>query len=409
MPAMIETLKAMTTTGPVRGRRLAVLTCSGGESALAADAASAAGLQLPAPSPPAAAAIAAALPWYASVANPLDFTTALWGLEQPLTGVFSALAGDGHDGVLLVTDYPPAGFDYDQDVAAAVRAGKAAATAHGLPYAVASVMPEAWQPDRVRALAADGIAALAGIAEAFAAWAACVRWGERLASRQPAPRVEALPAVAGELLDEAASKQLLAEAGVPLPPGEVVALDQAGASAIRVGFPVVAKLVSAFLPHKAAAGAVRLDLPDAAAVESAVAEMSAAIAPLEARSVLIERFVGGAVAELIVGVKRDPAFGTLLVVGSGGGDVELIDDAIPLLLPVSPDAVGHALARLRCHARLVSGGADIAALVDAILRIAALAEHHRCDLIELDVNPLLALREGCLAVDALARRANLSR
>jgi acyl-CoA synthetase (NDP forming) len=405
VPAMIETLKALTTTGPVRGRRLAVLTCSGGESALSADAASAAGLELPAPSPGAAAAIAAALPWYASVANPLDFTTALWGREQPLTGVFSTLAGDGHDGVLLVTDFPPEGFDYDQDVAAAVRAGKAAATAHGLPYAVASVMPEAWQPERVRELAAGGVAALAGIDEAFVAWAACARWGERLAAREPAPRIESASAVAGELLDEAASKRLLADAGVPLPPCEVVPLEDAGAAATRVGFPVVAKLVCASLPHKAAAGAVRLGLDDVAAVERGVAEMSAAIAPLEVDEVLIERFVGGAVAELIVGVKRDPALGTLLVVGSGGRDVELINDAFPLLLPASPEAVEHALARLRCHARLVSGGADIAGLVGAILRIAALAEHHRCGLIELEVNPLLALRDGCVAVDALARLA----
>jgi acetyl-CoA synthetase len=266
-------------------------------------------------------------------------------------------------------------------------------------------MPEAWQPERVRELAAGGVAALAGIDEAFVAWAACARWGERLAAREPAPRIESASTVAGELLDEAASKRLLADAGVPLPPCEVVPLEGAGAAATRVGFPVVAKLVCASLPHKAAAGAVRLGLDDVAAVERGVAEMSAAIAPLEVDEVLIERFVGGAVAELIVGVKRDPALGTLLVVGSGGRDVELIDDAFPLLLPASPEAVEHALARLRCHARLVSGGADIAGLVGAILRIAALAEHHRCGLIELEVNPLLALRDGCVAVDALARLA----
>lgn len=403
VPAMIEALKAMTTIGPVRGRRLAVVTCSGGESALAADAASAAGLELPAPSTATAEAIAAELPWYASVANPLDFTTALWGLEQPLTTVFSRLAGDGYDGLLLVTDHPPAGFDYAEDVAAAVRAGKAAATAHGLPYGVASVLPEAWQPARVRELAADGVAALAGLEDACVAWVACVRWGERLAEREPTPVVGPLPAVAGELLDEAASKRLLAAAGVPLPPSEAVALAEASAAALRVGFPVVAKLISSSLPHKAAAGAVRLDLRSAAAVEQAVDEMSAAIAPLHVELVLIERFVGGAIAELIVGVKRDPTFGPVLVIGSGGADVELIDDAVPLLLPVSPRAVQQALERLRCHRRLVENGADLSSLVDAVLSIAALVERHRNDLVELDVNPLLSLREGCLAVDALAR------
>jgi acetyl-CoA synthetase len=287
-------------------------------------------------------------------------------------------------------------------VAAAVRAGRAAAEAHSLPYAVASVLPEAWQPGRVRELAADGVAALAGLEDAFAAWAACVRWGERLADRRPAPVVSPLPSPAGELLDEADSKRLLAGAGVPLPPSETVALEAAGAAAVRIGFPVVAKLVSSSLPHKAAAGAVRLDLGSAAAVEQAVEEMSAAVAPVRADRVLIERFVAGAVAELIVGVKRDPSFGPVLVLGSGGNDVELIDDAVPLLLPVSRSDVEQALVRLRCHPRLVAGGADIAAVVGAVRRIADLADRQRDRLVELDVNPLLALPDGCVAVDALA-------
>ncbi len=148
---------------------------------------------------------------------------------------------------------------------------------------------------------------------------------------------------------------------------------------------------------------MRLDLGDAGEVERAVAEMVAAVAPLRVDGVLIERFVRGAVAELIVGMRRDPAFGPLLLLGTGGGAVELIDDAVPLLLPVTAAAVERALARLRCHRRLVAGGADLPALVAAVLRIAELVERERATLVELDVNPLLALADGCVAVDALAR------
>jgi acyl-CoA synthetase (NDP forming) len=401
VPSLIETLKAMTTTGPLRGRRLAVLTCSGGESALAADAASAAGLALPAPSPEATRTIAAELPWYAAVANPLDFTTALWGLEEPLERVFSALTTDGHDGAVLVLDSPPEGFLHGAEVDAAIRAGHAAARAAGLPFAVASVLPEAMRPARVRELAADGVAALAGLPEAFAAWGACARWSDRLELREPPPRVAAARADRGVALDEPTAKALLAAAGVPVPRNEVAAIGEAGAAAERIGFPVAVKLVSAALHHKAAAGAVRLDLRTREAVDVAVGEMVAAIAPLVCNGVLVEQLVDDVVGELLVGVKRDPAFGPVLVVGTGGGAVELIADAVPLLLPVTADAIERALSRLRCHARLRVAGADIAGAIETIGLVAAFARQRADDLVELDVNPLLVGRRGCVAVDAL--------
>ena len=97
--------------------------------------------------------------------------------------------------VLLVIDFPPDGFPLRRGRGGSGRAGRAAAAAHGLPYAVASELPEAWQPGRVRELAADGVAALAGLEDAFAAWApACAGasgWptaGRRRSSAHSPPR-----------------------------------------------------------------------------------------------------------------------------------------------------------------------------------------------------------------------------
>jgi acetyl-CoA synthetase len=113
--------------------------------------------------------------------------------------------------------------------------------------------------------------------------------------------------------------------------------------------------------------------------------------------VLVEQMVGGAVAELLVGIKRDPVFGPVVVVGAGGGLVELIGDARPLLAPVTRPAVEAALRSLRTWPRIARG--DVAAAVDAVLAIAGLAP----DVVELDVNPLLVLDVGCVAADALVR------
>ena len=126
--------------------------------------------------------------------------------------------------------------------------------------------------------------------------------------------------------------------------------------------------------------------------------------------------VPGAVAELIVGVKRDPSLGLALVLGSGGVLVELLRDSATLLLPTDRRSVEQALATLK-GAPLLAGfrgrpKGDVEALVDAVMTVAEFAEAHRESLIELDVNPLLVLPEGegpnggAVAVDALIRMSD---
>jgi acetyl-CoA synthetase len=189
-----------------------------------------------------------------------------------------------------------------------------------------------------------------------------------------------------------------------VPPGEVVNADEAAAAAARIGYPVVVKAVSDTLAHKTEAGGVQLNLRTAAQVATAVASMAA----LSDRF-LVESMATGAVAELIVGVGRDPQFGLYLTLGAGGILVELLKDSRILLLPSSRDAVLAALRALRIWP-LLEGfrgrpAADIEALVDAVLAVAGYALAHAQQLQELDVNPLLALPVGCgaLAVDALIR------
>ena len=124
---------------------------------------------------------------------------------------------------------------------------------------------------------------------------------------------------------------------------------------------------------------------------------------------LVERFTPDVVAELIVGLHRDPQLGLLLTVGSGGTFVELAADSATLLLPVSEAEVRAALSGLRCAPMLAGyrgrAPADVDAAVAAILGIARFAVEHRDRLEELDVNPLgvRARGRGAVALDALIR------
>jgi acyl-CoA synthetase (NDP forming) len=400
---LLETLKALNTIGGLRGRRAFVFTCSGAECALAADAAAGAGLDLPQPGPAAREALREALPEHALVSNPLDYGNALWGQEPALARVFATALRDPVDAALLVIDYPLPGTPYAADVDAAVAALRRSAAEAGVPAAVVSVLPESLPAEAREELLLHGVAPLQGLSEAISALAACARLGERLAQGAP-PAYPDLrpPPPATAALDERSAKELLADFGISVPDGALVpnaGPAAAADAAAELGFPVAVKLASAQLPHKSEAGAVALDLRDEAEVETAVEAMLARNRGVRLDGVLVERMVGGGVCELIVGARRDPAFGHVLLVGSGGVLVELAGDTVSLLRPVSAEDVEQALRRLKVWPRLARG--DVAAAVDAVLAVARLVDARADDLVELDVNPLLVLERGAVALDAL--------
>jgi acyl-CoA synthetase (NDP forming) len=399
LPELLETLKALVTLDRIGGRRVFVFTCSGAEAALSADAAAASGLDLPQPRPERRDALTDVLPEHALVSNPLDYGNALWGQEEPLRRVFSTVLSDRVDAALLVIDYPLPGFAYEADVDAAIRALGDSAGAAGIPAAVTSVLPESVPPTAREAMLARGICPLQGLGDAFAALAACARLGER-----PGPAPAPYPAVVEPSTDagpigERAAKELLASYGVAVPEGRLVPVEEAAAAAQALGFPVAVKLASPELAHKAASGAVALGLRDSGEVAEAVEAMLARNPAARIDGVLVERMIEGAVCELLVGARHDPAFGHVLHVGSGGSLVELIADARPLLPPVERADVEAALGSLRIWPRLQS--ADARAAVDAALAVARVVEERGSDIVELEINPLLVLERGAVAVDAL--------
>jgi acetyl-CoA synthetase len=204
-----------------------------------------------------------------------------------------------------------------------------------------------------------------------------------------------------EQLDEPSAKRALQAFGMPVPPGAVGRLGELGALATRVGFPVAVKAVSSTLAHKSEAGGVRLGLTSAPAVELAAVGMSA----LSDRF-LVEQMVDGAVAELIVAVQRDPAFGLTVTIGAGGVLVELVDDTETLLLPVTGDDIREALRSLAVWPLLPGlrgRSGDLAGVVEAVSAVVAYATTNADRLVEVEVNPLRVGPDSVVAVDALIR------
>jgi acyl-CoA synthetase (NDP forming) len=262
----------------------------------------------------------------------------------------------------------------------------------------------------------DGSVALRSLACLARATARRSRWLARVTEAPPPPvGPPPLPVgrTAGQFLNEWESQRLLAPYGLPLVDTVfVTAAAAAPDAADQVGYPVVVKICSSALPHKSDVGGVVLGVPDRAAVAEACRRVEADVqarapgAPVE--GFVIQRQARGAL-ELALGVKTDPVFGPVVLVGSGGVLIEVLRDFRLLLPPIDAAAAQEALRSLRIGALWdgVRGSAplDLPAAVALLERLGEAARGLGPVVSENDLNPVLVGRrgEGVTVLDALVR------
>ena len=200
--------------------------------------------------------------------------------------------------------------------------------------------------------------------------------------------------------------QLLQRYAIPLARQELVQTpSQAGAAAHRIGLPVVLKAISPAQSHKSEAGLVHLNLSSISAVESAAGSLLEQAKGSSLEGLLVQEMVFGGV-ELIAGITRDPQFGPLLMVGSGGILVELLED-VALAVPPLTHAQAHELLRQTQAWKLLGGFrgrpvSDIDALEALVCNLSRLALEQASQVASLDLNPVIVLPagQGVKVVDA---------
>ena len=259
-----------------------------------------------------------------------------------------------------------------------------------------------------RALGEIGQFHFDGIEDALRALALVVDHDRRRADPpQASVRPAGLPRLDARLpdgpLSERDARQLLESYGVAFAPERRVGTPaEAAAAAPALGFPVALKAVSRTIVHKSDAGAVRLDLRSAGEVAAAAHDMAAR---LQVEGFVVQPMVRGE-AEVIVGARRDPHFGPVVLAGLGGIAVEILEDVALAPAPVTPERARALLDGLRA-APLLHGARgrpplDVTAVVETIVRVSWLAADLGPRLVELEINPLIVRRagDGVLAVDA---------
>jgi acyl-CoA synthetase (NDP forming) len=413
--------------------RTGVVTVSTGEASLIADLTSRTGVDLPDVPSAARDQLLADLPTLGYIGNPLD----PWGATDPpaaYDAAFRAFAGsDAYDVLALVHDFPYRSLPSEVETALEVLEPLLRATADRpdlLPVFVSLTSGEP-TPEIVDALqTAGGVPVLRGAVEAFAAIAAVARWeaahdgrlatgpvrdewpvladdpplySHDVAARRPSP----VPGT--RELPERESVARLARAGLPVATPAVAATPEAAAeAAARIGFPVVLKVDAVGLGHKSDIGGVRPGLRDADSVRTAATEILALPLPAGAtrRGLLVSRHLAG--VELILGGRRDPSFGPVVLIGLGGVLAEALDDVAVRLAPVDAVEADRMLGELR-GAPILDGvrgrpPIDRPAVVAAIVTLGrALVDDP--SLLEVDLNPLISGPGATAAVDALVVEA----
>lgn len=404
LASLCETLKIFHCGGPLRGRRILAMGASGGDTAMAADAARDLSLEFPPfPAEP-AAQLRDLLTERVHISNPFDFHTHVWFDYPKQRSMFGIAQRAGFDLVAFLLDCPPAGAD-DSAYVRAIEEFGAALPGAATRGAVMCSLPESLGSAVRERCFALGLVPLQGQRAALEAIDLAARVGEawQRGALLELQRPRAARASARSL-SEPEAKEALAAYGVAVPRSRVVAPGEAPQAAAEVGFPVVIKAAGGALEHKSELGGVVLNVRTPAEAAAAAQQLSAL-----SQALLIEEMVGDGVAEVLIGLRVDPQFGLALVLAAGGVLTELLHDSVTLLPPFTAGNITGALARLR-SAPLLRGyrgqpAADVPALVETALACTRYAFANLERFIELDLNPVIACPRGrgAVAVDALIR------
>ncbi|MEJ2739853.1 MAG: acetate--CoA ligase family protein, partial [Dehalococcoidia bacterium] len=395
-----------------RGRRLTIVTNGGGPGIIAADAAAQNGLSLPQPSPELTARLKSAVKRDINIRNPLDTTA---GADaDDFRNLLRLLADDKDSDAVLVIFIPPV-IEDTGDFEAAIRDVVQDFHRQGKPILECFLGQRGFKTK----LGSSGrfVPSYSFPEEAISALARAVEYAE--ARQKPAGKIPEFTGIKKDKAREIVGRALTGTTQRPLwlKPQEISSLltcynirfvetliartpDEAAASAAEMGFPVVVKLDSSTITHKSDVGGVILDLNSGSDVKQAFSDIRNRLEKInrqnEMQGVIVQNMVKEGI-EAIVGVTQDPAFGPLMMFGSGGVYAELIKDVVLKLHPLTDTDAEEMTGSIKMS-KLFEGfrgspPADIRSIQDLLLRLSAMVKDIP-QIAELDFNPVKVLPEG---------------
>ena len=406
VPEFLETLKLISVLGVIKHNGVASMSCSGGEAGMMADLIDGMEITFPSLTKSHKARVKQTLNEYVEVDNPLDYHTFIWGDRKRTSECFKAMISDRFAATMLLLDWPKTQESEQKDWDSTLLALSDAISGTSEKAIVLASMDDCMPKRIIEECLNLGIAPMIGLDICLKALNHSYKIGQAFASK-PMPEIKILNThrenKINKQLTEFEGKQLLMEYGIPIPKGFLVKnLTEALKAAEDITYPVTLKVSVTKLSHKTELGGVRLNIQNSIMLEEACNDLFKISSVL-----LIEKMIEGSVCELIIGIDHDPTFGKHIIIGAGGIFVELLKDSSVLILPVSREDIQQALSKLKVY-QLLQGyrdelKGDIEAVIDAVMSVIELIKVN--DVEELDINPLLVLKEknGVVAADTLIR------
>ncbi len=407
----------MLSVSPVpEGRRVGIVTSSGGAGILAADRCEMSGLEVPELPARVQDRLETLIPPFGALTNPADVTAQLFSeMDSGRPELFREVClavGDAVD-ILIVTLTMLTGDSARRLAEDLVAVGQTL----NKPLLIAWLVGDKLGEPAKAVLAKAGLPVFSSPGAAVSTIAKLV--GRRIETgpagswRESEKPVDLSPLLTRPVILEGEGIDVLQALGIPYPPGQTVtSAEEAAVAAEELGDGLVFKVQSPDLLHKTDVDGVRLGVApeDAPRVYEELVSHIATVAPhATVHGVLVQAMAPPGGQELILGVTQDPAFGPLLTLGFGGAGAEIYRDVLSEVLPLS-HAVAYDLLESLTGAPLLKGfrgrpPADVEALVDAVCRVASAVGASGDRIEEFEINPLIVYPEGegVLAVDLLIR------
>ena len=381
----LETLKILHVAGRLPSRSLASISCSGGEASLVADLAQREGLDCPDLSTAQRSELRDILGPLVSLANPLDYHTYIWRDTNAMGRAWGCVSNGEAAITMSIVDYPHTDA---RDWRCATDAAMHARQMSGKPFAMVASLPELMPADVAAELLTADVIPMNGLHDALRAI--------RIAASTHAPILHpalAQPGAARDalLIPEDTAKAALAGHGITIP------------RQFHAPFPDQDRFVvkGLGLAHKSEAGAVRLNVFGKDVTDVA--------RDIGTDRILVEEMISDGIAELLIGVVRDPAHGFVLTLGAGGVLTEILSDTVSVLVPTPVERIKDQLEHLKVYGLLTGfrgkPSADMTSVLAVIDAVQDYVLANLDTLEEIEINPLIVTPSRAVAVDALIRKA----
>ena len=412
----LETLKFLCISGPVAGKKLAAFTCSGGGATMLADYAEKINLDFNQPSKEIDNKLKDLLPLTATVSNPLDYTTPIWGIPEKTGPVFNLFLEDDYDCAILVQDYLPPNINelnkyYLKDAEAFFKASRKL----NLPTIICSTVPENNDQKIGDYFVKNKVTPIQGLEEALNAvkrsYKFYQRYNEFIEGKILIKNSINNDNLKSKMLNEIESKSILTKVGLKIPNfssvnySNEVKLEE---NENKLNFPICVKMVSDEIQHKTDLGAIKLNISSYDELDEAINEIRSNVISSDAKfsnHFLVEEMQNEPIGELLVGIFYDKQFGYIMTIAAGGILANLIEDSVSILLPTTKTEIDNSLQRLKIN-KLFSGyrgrkKIDRDCLLKNLLKLADFAIDKKNQIQQLEINPLFIFEKDNVAVDGI--------